>query len=84
MNTHTYIYMYINIRYIIYIYICYIYIYLYEALKTLPSRDDDSVDLLPGSALFLLEIKISEAEKGGSNEKSWETLGDFVGFYGVL
>ncbi len=26
-----------------------------------PSRDDDSVDLLPGSALFLLEIKISEA-----------------------
>ena len=33
-----------------------LYIYLYEALKTLPSRDDDSVDLLPGSALFLLEI----------------------------
>ena len=27
-----------------------------------PSRDDDSVDLLPGSALFLLEIKISEAK----------------------
>ena len=25
------------------------------------SRDEDSVDLLPGAALFLLEIKISEA-----------------------